>query len=129
MITLWEDTRSRTEGRGRFTAITSHSRDDSNSFRSSGIHILQFRRKNSPPASIPQDRFRENKFHCGIDSWEGGREDPRTKLIPALKNNILWDMADLIPYLVPTQFQESIFPPMTRPKIPVQITGRNCLDP
>ena len=32
------------------------------------------------------------------------------KLIPALKIKILWDMADLIPYLVPTQFQESIFP-------------------
>jgi hypothetical protein len=27
-------------------------------------------------------------------------------------------MADSIPYLVPTQFQESIFPPITSPKIP-----------
>jgi hypothetical protein len=38
-------------------------------------------------------------------------------------------MADLIPYLVPTQFQESIFPPMTRPKIPVQITRQKFLEP
>ncbi len=29
-------------------------------------------------------------------------------------------MADSIPYLVPSQFQESIFPPITRPKIPTQ---------
>ncbi len=27
-------------------------------------------------------------------------------------------MADSIPCLVPSQFQESIFPPVTRPKIP-----------
>jgi hypothetical protein len=32
-----------------------------------------------------------------------GREDPRTKPIPVLKTNILWDIADL----VPTQFQKS----------------------
>jgi hypothetical protein len=30
------------------------------------------------------------------------------KSIPAGKIYIVWDMADLIPYLVPTQFQESI---------------------
>ncbi len=36
------------------------------------------------------------------------------------KINILWDMADPIPHLIPTQFQESIFPPITRPKIPAQ---------
>jgi hypothetical protein len=35
------------------------------------------------------------------------------KSIPALKTNILWDMVDLIPYLVPTQFQESIPPPIS----------------
>ncbi len=29
-------------------------------------------------------------------------------------------MADSIPYLAPFQFQESIFPPITRPKIPAQ---------
>jgi hypothetical protein len=29
-------------------------------------------------------------------------------------------MADSITYLVPTQFQESIFPPITRPKILAQ---------
>jgi hypothetical protein len=40
------------------------------------------------------------------------------KPIPALKINILWDMADSIPYFVPTQFQKSIFIPITRPKIP-----------
>ncbi len=32
-------------------------------------------------------------------------------MIPALKNNISLDMADSIPNLVPTQFQELIFPP------------------
>ncbi len=32
------------------------------------------------------------------------------KSIYALKINILWDMAYLIPYLVPTPFQESIYP-------------------
>jgi hypothetical protein len=35
--------------------------------------------------------------------------------IPALKINILWDMADSIPYLVPTQLQELILP-SPRPK-------------
>jgi hypothetical protein len=59
-------------------------------------------------------------------SCERGREDPRTKLIPALKNNILWDMAYLIPYLVPTQFQESI---MTRPKIPAHIIRQKFFEP
>jgi hypothetical protein len=51
----------------------------------------------------------ENQFHRGIDSREGngGGEDPRTKSIPALKINILWDMADSIPYLALTQFQQS----------------------
>jgi hypothetical protein len=33
---------------------------------------------------------------------------------------ILWDMADAIPYLVPNQVQESIFPSITRKKIPAQ---------
>ncbi len=31
--------------------------------------------------------------------------------IPAFKINILWDVPALIPYLVPTQFQELIFTP------------------
>ncbi len=39
--------------------------------------------------------------------------------IPALKIKILWDMADSIPYLVPTQFQELLLFHITRPKIPV----------
>ncbi len=34
------------------------------------------------------------------------------------KNEKLGDMANLIPYLVPTRFQESIFPPITRPNMP-----------
>jgi hypothetical protein len=42
------------------------------------------------------------------------------KLIPALKINILWDMVNSIPYLVPTQFQDLIFPKKTRPKIPAR---------
>jgi hypothetical protein len=33
-------------------------------------------------------------------------------------------MADTIPYLVPSQFQESIFPFITRPKIPAQLMGK-----
>jgi hypothetical protein len=40
------------------------------------------------------------------------------KSIPALKINILRDMAVSNPYLVPTQFQELIFPLIIRPKIP-----------
>ncbi len=32
------------------------------------------------------------------------------KSIPALKSNIVWDMADMIPYLFLTQFQELISP-------------------
>ncbi len=46
-----------------------------------------------------------------ITSWILGRGDPRTKSIPAIKINILWDIADSILYLVLTQFQESIFLP------------------
>ncbi len=45
------------------------------------------------------------------------------KSIPALKINILWAMYDSISYLVPTHFQESIFLPITRPKIPVLTTS------
>jgi hypothetical protein len=45
------------------------------------------------------------------------------KSIPALKINILWSMSDSIPHLVPTTFQESIFLPLTRPKIPVLTTS------
>jgi hypothetical protein len=45
--------------------------------------------------------------------------DPRTKSIPALKMNILWDISNSIPYLVPTQFQEYIFLPIIFIKIPV----------
>ncbi len=41
--------------------------------------------------------------------WQFSAGDERS--IPALKINILWDMADSMPYLVPTRFQESIFPP------------------
>jgi hypothetical protein len=38
------------------------------------------------------------------------------KSISAFKINILWDMAASIPYLVPTQFQELIFPLQTLQK-------------
>jgi hypothetical protein len=38
-----------------------------------------------------------------------------------LEINILLDMTDSIPYLVPTYFQESIFSAITRPKIPALI--------
>ncbi len=40
--------------------------------------------------------------------------------IPALKINILYDIAESIPHLVPTQFQELIFLPITYPKITTQ---------
>ncbi len=53
----------------------------------------------------------ENQFHRGIDTREKEVDN-------SFKNYHLLDMADLIQYLVPTQFQESIFPPITRPKIP-----------
>jgi polyphosphate kinase len=42
------------------------------------------------------------------------------KSIPAFKINILWAMGDSIPNSVPTQFQESIFPPITPLKIQAQ---------
>jgi hypothetical protein len=58
------------------------------------------------------------KFVGELILGRGEGENPRRKLIPALKINSLWDMADSIPYLVPSQFQECIFPPITRPKIP-----------
>ncbi len=51
------------------------------------------------------------QFHRGIDSREKEVDN-------SFKNYHLLDMADLIQYLVPTQFLESIFPPITRPKIP-----------
>jgi hypothetical protein len=54
----------------------------------------------------------QNQFHRGIDSQEGGG---------GAEINILWDMADSIPYLIPTQFQESIHPPITRFKIPALV--------
>ncbi len=70
-----------------------------------------------------QTRFLES-IPCPIaglkfSTLEGGR----TKLIPPLKIYILWDMADSIPYLVPSQFQESIFSPVTRPKLPALEPG------
>jgi hypothetical protein len=48
------------------------------------------------------------------------------KSIPALKINILWDIADSIQHLVPTQFQESIFTPINRLKNRVSIQGIMC---
>jgi hypothetical protein len=74
----------------------------------------------------------KNQFRCGIDPLRhlfyvkefknsefsssyvvfGGRttlKEGDEKSIPALKINISWDMADLIPYLVPTPFQEIDF--------------------
>jgi hypothetical protein len=49
-----------------------------------------------------------------ILGW-GGRtlEKSRSR---SFKNIHLLDMADSIPFLVSTQFQESIFPPINRPK-------------
>ncbi len=40
------------------------------------------------------------------------------KSIPALKIYIVWDIADWIPYLIPTRFQESIFIPIIHQKQP-----------
>jgi hypothetical protein len=51
---------------------------------------------------------------------ERGKES-ENEVDSSFKINILWDMNDLIPYLVPTQFQELIFPPKTRPIIPAQM--------
>ncbi len=60
----------------------------------------------------PRHRFRKI-----ISVVEGGIGS-ENESIPAYKVIILWDMADFIPYFVPTQFQERIFPPITpRPKI------------
>jgi hypothetical protein len=38
-------------------------------------------------------------------------------LITSGQRDILWDMTNSIPYLVPNKFQESIFLPINRPKI------------
>jgi hypothetical protein len=48
-----------------------------------------------------------------ITIWQQSAGDEKS--IPALKFYILWDMADSIPYLVPTQFLFQ-FGPITRPK-------------
>jgi hypothetical protein len=48
---------------------------------------------------------------------EGG---PGNEVDSSFKNKHLWDMADSLPYLGLSHFQESIFPPITRPKIPAQ---------
>jgi hypothetical protein len=45
------------------------------------------------------------------------------KLIPALKINSFWDMADWISYLVPTQSQELITPPPPSPHNPSRNIG------
>ncbi len=77
-----------------------------------------------PRALIPWNQFLvRNSFRCGFCSWRH-RFYVKELNISELslyyvvmksrfmlkKNNILWDIADSIPYLVPTQFQESIFP-------------------
>ncbi len=78
-------------------------------------------------ASMPCEKNRrlQNCHRHILSVWEG---DPywsthfqhannmaavgkRWKVDSCLKNNILWDMAYTTPYWVPTQFQESIFPP------------------
>ncbi len=73
-------------------------------------------------ASIPKNWFLvriSSVVELILGRGERGPEN-ETKSIPALKIYILWNMANSIPYLSPTHFQESIFPPITRPKIPAQ---------
>jgi hypothetical protein len=89
------------------------------------------------------------KFRCGSDSWRGFHAKDFRRLqnfiviccvnnttavsardeksIPALKVDIFYDIADSIPYLVPTQIQESIFCHKTRQKIPAQSGRRGQL--
>ncbi len=56
-----------------------------------------------------------------MDSREGkGEEGPENEVDSNFKNIILLDMADSIPFLVPSQFQELIFPHITRPTIPAR---------
>jgi len=75
---------------------------------------------NSHEESVPLDesmsRIRQQVVNNFIKYplWEWSRI--------LFKINTLWDMADSIPYMVPTQFQDSIFPPITRPKIRGQNT-------
>ncbi len=52
----------------------------------------------------------ENQFRCGIDFWEG-EGGPENEVDYSFKINISWDMADSVPYLVPTQFQDRLFLP------------------
>jgi hypothetical protein len=63
------------------------------------------------PGYRRKNRFLELSNH---QVWRGEeKRDPRKKSIPDLKINILWKMADSIPALAPTKFQESNFPPIT----------------
>jgi hypothetical protein len=65
------------------------------------VQSQDFNILNDPTESIPC----ENQFHHVIHSRRREKE-----VDFSLKINILWDLADWIPYcMVPTQFQESIF--------------------
>jgi hypothetical protein len=93
-----------------------------------------------PQGSIPWNRFLvRNPFHCEFCSWRHGfyvkelniselslySVMMKSRFMP-LNNNISWDTADSIPYLVPTQFQESIFPHNSS-KIPSLVLEIACV--
>jgi hypothetical protein len=56
----------------------------------------------------------------------GGGVGLENEVDSCFKINILLTMADSIPYFVPTQFQESVFPSITRPKIPALRQALSC---
>jgi hypothetical protein len=60
-------------------------------------------------ASIPWNLFLvRNQVRCGIDSWTCEGVHAICKHYGSCRHGMnLWDMVDSIPYLVPTQFQES----------------------
>ncbi len=73
----------------------------------------------------PRHRFqRIDSLWESIPSWSwfsgGGKEGPGSEVNSSFKNLHLWDQGVSIPYLIPTESPESIFPPITRPKIPAQ---------
>jgi hypothetical protein len=89
----------------------------------------EFLNCSGPEASIPKNRFLL-RINSVVDLILGRKEGgPRIEIDSSFKNQHLWDIAELIAYFVPTQFQESIFPPVpvARPKVPAQMVTREVV--
>ncbi len=73
-----------------------------------------------PQASISQNRFLVRINFVMALILGRGEVEPKKKVDSSFKNLLLMGHIDSIPYLVPIQFQESMFPPITSPKILAQ---------